>query len=241
MKTTGICLYSRNFTKKFESLNIDLITPFFSAIFTFSNSAISRNLEVLEMNDLRFVFKVSHDFIFVILADLSSSLRFLSTSLVKIAEIFLKYYDNLGETKDFEIIHDEKLDKSIDLLIMGFEQENLDYYDKFDKIFKYYVLNNDILGATVLSTSGQVIYNSLPNEILLRALKELEFRFMKDVKDYPITVNILNNEHKVFSEMISVQNETLDCIIILLFGSSISLGTAEQNLKKITTRIKSTM
>lgn len=124
---------------------------------------------------------------------------------------------------------------------MGFEQDNLDYYDKFDKIFKYYVLNNDILGATVLSTGGEVMYNSLTQEILLRALKELEFRFMKGVKDYPLTINILNNEQKVFSEMISIQNDTMDCIIILLFGSSISLGIAVQNLKKITTRIKNAL
>lgn len=236
-----MCLYSRNFTKKFECLNVDLITPFFSAIFTFSHATVSRNLEVLEMNDLRFVFKVSDGFIFVLLADLSTSLRFLSASLVKIAEIFLNYYENLGNNKDFEIIRNEKLDKSIDLLVLGFEKESLEYYDKFDKIFRYFVLNNEILGAAVLSTSGQVMYSSLSRDILLKELNELELRFITAVKDYSVRIKILNNEQKVVSEMISIQQGNLDYVIILLFGSSVSLGTVEQSLKKITTRIKSSL
>jgi hypothetical protein len=75
LKKTGICLYYRNFTKDFDTIQVNLITPFFSAIFSFSENVISKKTpEILEMSEFRFVFKVQEEFIFTILSDSSASL-----------------------------------------------------------------------------------------------------------------------------------------------------------------------
>ena len=189
LKTTGNCLYSRNFTKNFKNIKVDLIAPFISAIFSFSEKAVSRRLEILEMNDLRFKFKVQQDFIFVLIADLSTSIRFLSACLDRITSVFFEYYDRLGKLKEFEVIKDFNLDKSFDMIIMGFEKIDLDLYNKMNRLFQYLILNNEIIGATVLLTSGQVIYSSLSNELLLASLKELEIRFMTGIIEYPVMLN----------------------------------------------------
>jgi len=56
---TGACLYSRNITEDFENIEPNLITPFFSAIFSFSENVISKKTpEILEMEGIRIAFKV---------------------------------------------------------------------------------------------------------------------------------------------------------------------------------------
>lgn len=47
----------------------------------------------------------------------------------------------------------------------------------------------------------------------------------------------MKNEQKIISEIISSSKNDLNYVIILLFESSVSLGMAETNLKKITKRI----
>ena len=70
LKKTGVCIYNRNFTNDFENIEVNLITPFFSAIFSFSENVISKKTpEILEMSELRFFFTVREDFIFIILSD----------------------------------------------------------------------------------------------------------------------------------------------------------------------------
>ena len=70
----GVCFYNRNYSEILKDLKVDLITPFFSAIFTFSQKVVERKLEVLEMSDMRFVFTKERGYIFVILSDTQENL-----------------------------------------------------------------------------------------------------------------------------------------------------------------------
>ncbi|MHA1657858.1 MAG: hypothetical protein ACTSUT_01885 [Promethearchaeota archaeon] len=63
------------------------------------------------------------------------------------------------------------LDKSFDIIIIGFEKIDLDLYNKLNRLFQYLILNNEIIGAAVLLTSGQVIYSSLSKKLLLGVLR----------------------------------------------------------------------
>ncbi len=107
LKKTGVCIYNRNFTNDFENIEVNLITPFFSAIFSFSENVISKKTpEILEMSELRFVFTVREDFIFSILSDSSASIIFVSSRLSRIADEFFELFPDTTKVKDYQQIEE---------------------------------------------------------------------------------------------------------------------------------------
>ncbi|MFX1554758.1 MAG: hypothetical protein ACFFBV_12585, partial [Promethearchaeota archaeon] len=188
LKKTGVCIYSRNFTKEFDNIEVNLITPFFSAIFSFSENVISRKTpEILEMRELRFVFKVREDLIFSILSDSSASLLFVSTRLERISDVFFEEFPDPSKIKDYLQIENSKLDKMIDSIIRGEDEIYMSktFYQKAIDMFKELMYENEIVGAALLTTKGNVIYTSLPNEIMVSSMKELEIRYMVGALNLP--------------------------------------------------------
>lgn len=234
LDTSGCCLYSRIFTEDFE-LNVNLITPFFSAIISFAENVISRKMEILEMSGLRFVFKKRAQYIFAILADNTVSLLFIFSRLERIMNIFFNLYYKKEVLEACQEIDDPNLDKRIDSIMKGEEEilKKKEFYIKVITLFKQQISKNEIVGACLLSTKGNIIYSSLPNQILVDSLRELEIRFMTGVETLPELFYQLENGQKVFSKIIKVDREDIDFLIVLLFESSVPLGMAEINLIKI--------
>lgn len=241
LKSSGVCLYSRNFTETFEKLDVNLITPFFSAILQFSQNVVSKKLEELEIGGYRFTFKIENDFIFTMLADSSVSILFTTTRLISIADAFFGIYYQLDKLKEYREIENLEFDHLIDTIITGEADifESKDFYKKIIELFKDQLFNNEIIGAAFLSTNGNIIYSSLPNKILLSSLKELEIRFMSGTLNLPESFYSLESGEKVFSTMISEGiSEGSNFFVVLLFESSVPLGMAELNLFKTTKKIK---
>jgi hypothetical protein len=240
LKKTGICIYSRNFTNDFENLEVNLITPFFSAIFSFSENVIMKKTpEILEMSELRFVFKIQDDLIFTILSDSSASLLFVNSRLSRIIDEFLDLFPDLSQIKDYQHIEEPKFDEVVDSLITGEEEIYLSkvFFQKVIDIFKELMYENEIVGAALLSTKGNVIYTSLPNEILVNSLKELEIRYMVGAIILPEMYSRLENGQKVVSKIIDIPWKLDPLLIVILYESSVPLGMAEVNLDKIADRI----
>ena len=128
LKNSGIPLYSRNFTEEFDKIDVNLLTPFFSAIFQFSEALVRRKLEELEMSGIRFTIKEENNFIFVLLSDSSVSILFTSTRLISIADAFFREYYQLDKLREYMQIENPKFDKTIDSIIKGedeiFESRN---------------------------------------------------------------------------------------------------------------------
>lgn len=234
LKDTGVCLYSRNFTDDFKNIDTYLITPFFSAIFSFSKNLVSRKLEELELGGLRFTFKIEKDFIFTILADISVSILFVNSRLTRIADEFFKEFSKLDELKEYKEIENPVFDNLIDLIITGEEDifKSKTFYQKVIDIYKNLIFENEIVGAALLSTNGNIIYSSLPTEILLKSVKELEIRFMSGALNLPELFYSLSNGQKVFSAIISDEKLDLNLQIVLLFEKNVPLGMCEVNLFK---------
>ena len=88
----GACLYSRNITEDFANIVPNLITPFFSAIFSFSENVISKETpEILEMGGFRIVFKVVGEHIYAILADTSANILYINSRLASIVQVFQEF------------------------------------------------------------------------------------------------------------------------------------------------------
>ena len=237
LKKNGVCVYSRNFTDEFENIDVNLITPFFSAIFSFSENLISRNLEELEMSDLRFTFKVDEEYIFTILADASVSLLFVSSCLNTIAQIFYKEIKHTAYEDLFRELENPELDTKIDDVITAREELGQEVYQKIIDMFENLIFENEILGAALLSTKGSIVYSSLPHSILLSSLKELEIRFMTGALNLPELFYSLETGQKVFSKLIMDEDKNIGFLMVLLFDKNVSLGMADVLLHKIGNRI----
>ncbi|MFX0000920.1 MAG: hypothetical protein ACFE88_12485 [Candidatus Hermodarchaeota archaeon] len=240
LKRTGVCIFHKNFTKDFDNIEVNLITPFFSAIFSFSENVISRKTpEVLEMRELRFVFKVHQDLIFSILSDSTASILFVTTRLEKIADVFLEEYPDTTKIKDYQQIENPKFDKMVDSIVAGEDEIYMSktFYEKVIDVFEELMIENEILGAALLTTKGNTIYTSLPNEILVNSLKELEIRYMVGALNLPEMYYGLENGQKVFSRIIDIPWKLDPLLAVVLYDSTVPLGMAEINLTKVAHRI----
>jgi hypothetical protein len=239
LQKTGVCIYSRNFTKDFANIEANLITPFFSAIFSFSENVISKQTpEILEMGGFRFVFKTHNSYIFTILSDSSTSSLFINSRLERLTEIFNEFLE-MNELKDSELIQSSNFDGKIDSVITGEEDILLSQplYRKIIDLVNNLVFENEILGAALMNINGKVIYSSLPHEILLSSLKELEIRYTAS-RDFSTTFYSLENEQKVFSKIIKIPWKLDPLLFVVLFDSTVPFGMAEINLDKISKTIE---
>jgi hypothetical protein len=240
LKNTGVPIYYRNFTNKFKDYDVNLITPFFSAIFSFSETIIKRKLEELEMSGLRLTFKEENEFIFVLLSDSSVSILFTSTRLISIADALFREYYQLNKLRQFKQIENPKFDKQIDSIIKG-EEDLLASRDFFDRVighFKNLLHQSEIIGAAILSTKGNIIYSSLPTELLLNSVRELEIRFMSGTLTLPEMFYSLENGEKVFSKIISEGVGVFQFFVVLLFEKEVPLGMCEVSLFKISNTVQ---
>ncbi|TFG26057.1 MAG: hypothetical protein EU532_10830 [Promethearchaeota archaeon] len=239
LKSSGIPLYVRYFTEDFQKIDTNLLTPFFSAIFTFSESLVSRKLEELEMSGLRFTIKEENEFIFVLLSDQSVSTLFTSTRLIGIADAFFREYYQLDKLREFTQIENPKFDKIIDSIIKGEEEmpATRKIYPKIIDLFTNLILQNEIVGASLLNAKGSILYNSLPDNLLLNSIRELEIRFISGTLTLPEMFYSLENGQKVFSSLMT-NIGVFNFFIVLLFDKSIPLGMCEVNLFKIRNSIE---
>jgi hypothetical protein len=239
LNKAGACLYSRNITSDFDNIEPNLITPFFSAIFSFSESVISKKTpEILEMGGFRIAFKVEGDYIYAILADTTASLLFIESRLETIVQEFKDFLKN-NEVESYEVIENSEFDSKIDSIITGDEElvSSQPLYKKIVDLFNKLMFENEILGAALFSINGKVIFSSLPNEILLSSLKELEIRHIV-ANEYSLTFYSLENNEKVFSKIINIPWKLDPLLIVVLYESSVPLGMAEVNIEKITKAIQ---
>jgi hypothetical protein len=193
------------------------------------------------MGNLRFVFKVKDEFIFVVLSEVTASLLFINSRLKRITKVFFETFPNPEQINDYEEVENPQFDEKIESIITGQEErfQSEEFYSKVISLFKELIFENEIIGGAVLSTNGNIIYSSLPNEILIRSLKELEIRFMTGALNLPELFYSLENGQKVFSKYIEFPSDEESLLIVLLFEKSIPLGMGEVNLIRISKKIVS--
>ena len=241
LEESGVCLYHKNFSDETKDLNIDLITPFFSAIFTFSQKVVDRRLEVLEMGDIRFVFKKERGYIFVILASSQMNLLFLNTRLDNIKKLFFQFYNELFDEKSYRFNASEKYDNLIDMVIYGRDEkqkvEKSGIYQKIINYFKDLISKREIIGAALLTTKGALIYSSVSSDLLQRIMKELEIRFTTGTFDVPELFYTLPDGKKVCEKIITYKN-FISLLLVVQFPSSYKLGMVDYTTETIVETLK---
>ena len=94
------------------------------------------------------------------------------------------------------------------------------------------LIKTKIYNDTLFTINGKVIFTSLPHDILLSSLKELEIRHMV-ANEFKLTFVSLDNGQKVFSRIINIPWKLDPLLIVVLFETSVPLGMAELNLDKL--------
>lgn len=127
------------------------------------------------------------------------------------------------------------------------ELTNLEIYEtgskKIDDIVTYAVslvikkiiinLKNDeedgvILGGTLFNQKRNVLYFSLPNEIFLNMIHQFELQKLDHEIKLKKMIFELENNQKIFTEFLNVEDNTL--IIVILFPSVVTISDAESYL-----------
>ena len=163
---------------------------------------------------------------------------FVQSRLLTLTEIFEEFVRS-NEIDDYQEIQNAYFDDQINKIISGKEEMRTSQplYRKIVELITSLVFENEILGAALFSINGNVIYSSLPQEILLSSLKELEIRHAV-ANDFSTTFYSLENGQKIFSKVIEIPWKLDPLILVVLFDSTTVTGMAEVNLDKISKTIQ---
>jgi hypothetical protein len=231
---SGICFYGKNFTDYFK-VEKNLISPFITALMSFSKEMIGKKFKTIEMIDVKFFIFEKGPIIYNFLCDTVENESFLEEIIAKIHKRLTIYMRKNKINIDKRIIYDSEFIEIIENIVDdAFSNEfNLKSEEQIIEYIKDINLIDEIDGVILLTDRGKVIYSSYNKIDLKYFLKEVEFR-----------VNIYNNsilklfytlkdKRFIFSEYI--QNKYF---IILVFDSHVKFGVAENYLTRIVKSIK---
>jgi len=231
---SGICFYGRNFTNYIKAEK-NLISPFITALMSFSKEMIGKKFKVIEMEDVKIVIFEKNSLFYGILCDTFENVTFLDEIISKINKRLVSYLIKKNVNIDAEIIYDNDLNLAIEEIISDSLRVRVESEKelKVITILKELKLKDDIEGIILLTDRGKVIYSSF-NKIDLRSfLKEVDFR----VKIYNNSILRLFYTFKdkkfIFSEYV-----LNTYFLILVFNSNVKFGMAEHYLTKIVNNIK---
>jgi len=231
---SGICFYGRNFTDYFN-MEKNLVSPFITALMSFSKEMIGKKFKTIEMGDVKFVIFEKGSINYNILCDTIENENFLEETISKINKRLAAYMRKNKINIDKQIVYDGEFNQIIEEIVDdAFSNEfNLKIEEQIIEYMKELALIDEIDGAILLTDRGKVIYSSYNKLDLKNFLKEVEFR----VKIYNNSILKLfytfKDKRFIFSEY--VQNKYF---IILVFDSYVKFGMAEHYLTRIVDSVK---
>jgi len=231
---SGICFFGKSFTDYFK-VEKNLVSPFITALMSFSKEMIGKRFKTIEMGDVKFVIFEKGSLNYNFLCDTIENEKFLEEVVSKINKRLTAYIRKKKINIDSEIVYDGELNEIIENIIDDtFSNEyDLKIEGHILEYMKEILSINEIDGTILLTDRGKVIYSSYNKLDLKNFLKEVEFR----VKIYNNSILKLFYTFKdrrfIFSEY--VQNKYF---IILVFDSHIKFGMAEHILTRTVDTVK---
>ena len=231
---SGVCFYGKKFTDYFK-VEKNLVSPFITALMSFSKEMIGKKFKTLEMGDVKFVIFEMGLMNYNVLCDTIENEKFLEEIISKINKRVSEYMIKNKINIDDQIVFDSKLNNKIEEIIDDvFSNEfNLKMEQKIIEYLKETISFDGIDGTILLTNRGKVIYSSYNKVNLKNFLKEVEFR----VKIYNNSIlklfYTLKDKRFIFSEYVKDKY-----FIILVFNSHVRFGMAEHYLTRIVKSVK---
>ena len=231
---SGICFYEKNFTTYFKTEK-NLISPFITALMSFSQEMIGKKFRTIEMGDVKFVIFERGKLIYNILCDTIENEMFLEEIISKIDDRLSTYIEKVSFNIDGGIVFDSKLNEVVDNIIddalnvestLNSEEKIIEYMKELKQI-------DEIDGTLLLTDKGKVIYSSYPKISLKKFLKEVDFRVKICNNSILKLFYTFKDRQFIFSEYI--QNK---CFIILVFNAHTKFGMAACHLNQVVNSVK---
>ena len=233
-RSSGICLYSRNFTNYYQ-MEENLVSSFFTALRSFTQEIVGKNMKTIEMGSLKFTIIKKESFLYGFLSNIEENVLFLDDIAEKINDQYLKYVKLHNVNTTMEYIYSKDFDKIIDDTLQELLTTEFDLHKEGMIIdyLKQLTANSELEGIILLTDKGKMIFSSFKNEDLKFLLKELDFR-----------VKIYNNSILKMFYMTKdkgiIYSENIDdlYLIIVVFNNNVKFGISEYYMKKAVDYIK---
>jgi hypothetical protein len=144
---SGICFYGRNFTDYFQ-MEKNLVSPFITALMSFSKEMIGKKFKTIEMGDVKFVIFQKGAINYNILCDTIENEMFLEEVISKINKKLITFMRKNKINIDKQIVYDGEFNEVIEEIIDGaFSTEfNLKIEEQIMEYMKELTLNDEIDG-----------------------------------------------------------------------------------------------
>jgi hypothetical protein len=230
----GVCFYGKNFTDYFK-MEKNLVSPFITALMSFSKEMIGKKFKTLDMGEVKFVIFEKGSVNYNILCDTIENEAFLEEIISKINKQLTTYMYKKKINIDKQIVYNSEFRGIIDEIINeAFSNEfNLKIEVQIIEYMKEITIFDEMDGAILLTDRGKVIFSSYNKLDLKNFLKEVDFR----VKIYNNSIlklfYTLKDKRFIFSEYVHDKY-----LVILVFNSHVKFGVAEHYLTRIVSSVK---
>lgn len=244
LKKGGVPIYHKYFSDDKMQTEIALISSFFTAILDFSRAVVKEDLDVMDIGNLRFFFKVhdSGNLIFVVMTSHNVSVLLIKERLKLIMKAFFKIanYHSCLETDC--IIENKALDEKLETIVYLHDSYSESEIEPIKQEFEVEKDAGEIEAGALFTTKGEIYYSSLPNDFLHQALREVEIRAQSDTKTLKIKLPRLiwrAGDSMICSQVIYSNKYQQLLVVSLLFDAvKTNLGMADFELEKIVSSIK---
>lgn len=152
---SGICFYGKDFTGYYK-MEENLVSPFITALMSFSKEMIGKKFRTIEMGDVKFVIFERGIINYNILCDSIENETFLREIISKINPRLMAYITKKKIDIDSEVMFDSELNEVIDNIIDDILSDEfvLKSGEKIIEYMKELKLVDEINGTILLSDKG---------------------------------------------------------------------------------------
>ncbi len=137
------------------------------------------------------------------------------------------------QTVDFEFSKLEYLEEDVSSI------SSLPFFNDILKLLRNSVDDKDILGSALFTVEGNVLYSSLPQNMLFNTIREFEIRDKQKLTRIKKMYLELENNQKVCSHYIELKDiKDTKFILVLFFSDKVKLGMGNLILKDLAQEIE---
>ncbi len=237
IRRSGVPVYQKDYTIAMKNVDPNLLSSFFTALLSFSQAVILKDIDVLDVGDIRFFFENSKDLTYILVTDTSYSVLLVRERLQLIGKAFFQRFGAQFKYSD-QSIDDKEFDREIDAIIQLKDNYSSNIMQPIQQLFELQINKGEVLAGALLSMTGTIFYSTLPAEFLHTSLKELEIRIKTDAasrfkkRDMPKMILQMGNR-LIFSQSVLSEKLQVPVLVVLLFDATTNLGMADFMLESV--------
>jgi hypothetical protein len=248
LKRGGVPIYHKYFSAIIDNTEPALISSFLHAIMDFSRAVVRKELNVVDIGDLRFTFynpdgANNDDLTFIIITDVGMSVLLVREWVKQIARVFFQAYP-MHTCNDIDcMIESPDIDAAIKQIIESNAGQSSDALASIKDVFELELAAGEVVGGAMFTLKGEILYNSLSRTHLNQALKEVEIRSQSETLTLKTKLPKLiwqAGNSLLFSQVVHSDRFSQPVVVNLLFDNlkTSNLGMADFVLEYVVKKLQ---